>query len=87
MALTRVYHPETNEPFDLPEAKATKLRLEDGWLTQPFVRVPVEDKPKRYATGSVSGWRPPAEDAEGVERSRGRGRRRAEPAEGTDGES
>lgn len=43
MALVRVYHPETNEPFDLPEAKATKLRLEKGWLSQPFERVPTPE--------------------------------------------
>lgn len=86
MALTRVYHPETNEPFDLPEAKATKLRLEDGWLSQPFVRVE-EAKPAVQETVWNPNWRPPADEAETVDRPRGRGRRRAQPAEGTDGES
>lgn len=32
----RVYHPETNEPFDPPAAKAEKLVLEHGWLQQPI---------------------------------------------------
>lgn len=88
MALVRVYHPETNEPFDLPEAKATALRLEQGWLSQPFERVVEEDKPKPdnglnprtfpVVDPTALGWRPPADDEQ--HRPRGRGRRRAEPA-------
>lgn len=36
MALVRVYHPETNEPFDVPEHVATRLRLIEGWLSHEF---------------------------------------------------
>jgi len=34
--LVRVYHPTTNEPFDVPKAKADHLRLEKGWNSQPL---------------------------------------------------
>jgi len=34
--LKTVYHPETNEPFELPEAKANKLVLQKGWLQTPI---------------------------------------------------
>jgi hypothetical protein len=42
MALVRVYHPETNEPFDVPEAKATELRLQFGWLSTAFTEIKSE---------------------------------------------
>ncbi|UTC29867.1 hypothetical protein BAJUN_02370 [Bajunvirus bajun] len=32
----RIYSPLTNEPFDVTEARATKLRLDHGWLSQPY---------------------------------------------------
>lgn len=32
----RIYHPVTSEPFDVPEAKATELRLQEGWLSHPI---------------------------------------------------
>lgn len=32
----RVYHPETDEPFDLPVAKANDLVLNSGWRQQPL---------------------------------------------------
>lgn len=40
--LVTIYHPETNEPFELIESKATELRLNAGWLAQPFTVVPEE---------------------------------------------
>lgn len=42
MALVRVYHPETNEPFDVTESIATKLRLQEGWLSHAFEEVKAE---------------------------------------------
>ena len=32
----RVYHPETDEPFDVPVAKAQDLILNEGWRRQPL---------------------------------------------------
>lgn len=32
----RVYHPVTDEPFDLPVLKANELILNDGWRKQPI---------------------------------------------------
>lgn len=36
MTTKRVYHPVTNEPFDLPAARAEALVLEKGWLQTPI---------------------------------------------------
>ncbi|AXQ68281.1 hypothetical protein HOT99_gp077 [Caulobacter phage CcrBL10] len=49
--LVRIYHPETNEPFDVIPSTAERLRLGDGhdglvWLSQPFERVAVEAAPE-----------------------------------------
>lgn len=41
MATVRVYDPVTNEPFDVPEHKATELRLQHGWLSHEFEVVKV----------------------------------------------
>jgi hypothetical protein len=41
MERVRVYHPETNEPFDVTPSRADVLRLEKGWLSQPFTKVEV----------------------------------------------
>ena len=32
----RVYHPETDEPFDIPVATAQDLVLNKGWRQQPL---------------------------------------------------
>lgn len=42
MATVRVYNPETNEPFDVPEHVATRLRLVEGWLSQEYEVVKAE---------------------------------------------
>lgn len=31
----RVYHPVTDEPFDLPKSRADDLRLNHGWRSHP----------------------------------------------------
>lgn len=36
MERKRVYHPETNQPFDPPVARANRLILDFGWLQQPI---------------------------------------------------
>uniref|UniRef100_A0AB74UGJ5 Uncharacterized protein n=1 Tax=Caulobacter phage BL57 TaxID=3348355 RepID=A0AB74UGJ5_9VIRU len=46
--LVRIYHPETNEPFDVIASIAERLRLGEGddklvWLSQPFTRVKAEE--------------------------------------------
>lgn len=53
----RVYHPETNEPFDVPSAKADMLVLEKGWLQTPIdptAVAAVQDVPKPAAGGRGS---------------------------------
>ena len=52
MAHERVYHLETNEPFDVPASKASELRLQHGWTSTPWTREevvvqPVEDEAPR----------------------------------------
>jgi hypothetical protein len=42
---TRVYDPINSEPFDVPNALATKLRLEDGWSSTPFTVAPKAVEP------------------------------------------
>lgn len=37
MSRIRVYHPQTNEPFDVPVNKASELRLNHGWNTHKTV--------------------------------------------------
>lgn len=32
----RVYHPDTDEPFDVPHRKAVDLRLQHGWRSTPL---------------------------------------------------
>lgn len=34
MKLVKVYHPETEEVFEVPEHIADRLRLDEGWLSQ-----------------------------------------------------
>ncbi|AFU87247.1 hypothetical protein CcrKarma_gp080 [Caulobacter virus Karma] len=46
--LVRIYHPETNEPFDVIPSTAERLRLGQGldglvWLSQPFSRAAAEE--------------------------------------------
>lgn len=41
MERIRVYHPETDESFELPSAQATELILKEGWRQQPLF----ENKP------------------------------------------
>jgi hypothetical protein len=36
MERMRVYHPETNEPFDVPVAKGAQLVLNNGWSQTPL---------------------------------------------------
>lgn len=36
MELKRVYHPETNEPFDVTASRAEALVLDKGWLQTPI---------------------------------------------------
>lgn len=54
MDRVRVYHPETNEPFDVTPSKATHLRLEKGWLSQPFTTV---EAPEPDPVDVVVDWR------------------------------
>lgn len=74
----RVYHPETNEPFDLPVEKATDLRLNHGWLAQPATKVV---QPEQSGTGTISSfdemesWRDSEIGVEAVEPPRRRRRR------------
>lgn len=49
--LVRIYHPETEEPFDLPVGKANELVLNKGWLQQ---------KPDKSAKPYVTTTIPPA---------------------------
>lgn len=75
MSTKRVYHPETNEPFDLPVGRANKLVLQDGWnqtpvdakaepavKTSPRPRV-VADRDAEPASTRGRRWRKPADDA------------------------
>lgn len=39
MQRTRVYAPDTNEPFDVTPSKAADLVLEKGWTKSPVLRV------------------------------------------------
>jgi hypothetical protein len=51
----RIYHPETNEPFDLPVDKATDLRLNHGWLqAQPDHQ---GGQPEESGIGTISSHR------------------------------
>lgn len=68
--LVRIYHPETNEPFDVVTSTADRLRLGLGsdklcWLSQPFTVVAEE------------------EDAPAAPKGRGRKRVEADPVEGS----
>lgn len=38
----RIYHPETDEPFDVPVGRASDLRLNHGWRSTPISHVDVE---------------------------------------------
>jgi hypothetical protein len=50
MALERVYHPETCEPFDVPPYTAERLRLYEGWTTTAWAR---EEAPERAVQDTV----------------------------------
>lgn len=43
MNRTRVYAPETNEPFDVTPSKAGELILLKGWTKTPVTRTPVAE--------------------------------------------
>ncbi len=76
MATERVYHPETNEPFDVPTSKAGDLRLNKGWNTQPFARVDVLPGHAFVSEDSIF-----VDFPEDDKPARGRGRRRAQRVE------
>lgn len=44
MNRTRVYAPETNEPFDVTSQKAAELILLKGWTKSPVTRVAVSEE-------------------------------------------
>ncbi len=59
----RVYHPETDEPFDVPKAKADELRLNKGWRSHPLdpTAVPAVTETERGSTADsdqgLEDWR------------------------------
>jgi hypothetical protein len=57
----RVYHPETDEPFDVPKSKADELRLNKGWRSHPLdpTAVPAVTETER---GSTADSAPELED-------------------------
>jgi hypothetical protein len=75
----RIYHPETNEPFDLPVEKATDLRLNHGWLAQPSTKAA---QPEESGIGTISShdemesWRDSEVGKEAVEAPQPRRSRR-----------
>lgn len=47
----KVYHPETDEMFEVPQHKAVELRLKHGWRVHPI------DSTVEAAVKSVDDWR------------------------------
>lgn len=64
MELRRVYHPSTNEPFDVTVSRAEKLVLQHGWLQTPIdpkAEPAVTESPKKGKKADVA----PADDWRG----------------------
>jgi hypothetical protein len=66
MAHERVYHPETNEPFDVPAPKAADLRLNHGWTSTPWTRTEVVVQPDEEAPRGRGRRRRAVEDEEPI---------------------
>lgn len=72
MELKRVYHPTTNEPFDVTHARAEKLVLQHGWLQTPIdpkAEPAVTESPKKGkkadAEPAADDWRGSGDEGDG----------------------
>jgi hypothetical protein len=81
--LKTVYHPVTNEPFELLETRANRLVLEQGWLQTPIdpTAEPAVQDVERPQRGKKSAGQNPSEPVDWRGTDEGSEDASADPAE------